>query len=212
MKLFIILLCLIPHISFGLFDEYRSFGNNDDPMDKMNFEESLEHLSKSFSLLIFLAQENYAPAQENYAPAQRMLGLIHQDFSKAKDHLTEYNNEEQIPVQPPEGHSRNLLQKITDAFFNVDVSTVVNEERNAFSLSELYHVSLAYLTESFNLLDILKIRDYEPARQFQNNFEERIAGVMEKSGIPVYPLSKKLNKKCQMIFANYFASANKTTH
>ena len=208
MKFAVILLCLIPHISFGLFDEYRSYGDNDDPNSRVLFEETLSHFSESFGMLIYLTKKDYPPAQQ-------MLGLISQDFNKAKNRLKDYNNQKLKPVMPSVGYSRSFLQQVLDAFFNDSSKLLRKKEEekkntlNIFSLSMFFHTALEHLTEGLYLLDILKERDYEPAKEFQSHFEERIGGIMKKFGVPVYLSSGELNQKCRMIFANYFTPDTK---
>ena len=197
MKFFVLLLCFIPHTAFGLFDEYRSFGDNDDPEHIRRFTESLEHFSESFGMLMYLATKDYAPAQQ-------ILGLVNQDFKKVKNYLEDYNNRSLIAVQPPTEDSRNLFQKFLDTWFK-DTSEENIDEPGTFIFSVLFHESLAHLTEGLYLLNILQKQNYEPAREFQNNFEENIANTMKKFGVPVYLPSEELNKKCKRIFANYFA-------
>ena len=199
MKLFVCFLVLVPFISFGYIDKHRSFGGGDeDDSDRRLLEESISYFSKGLGLLIYLAQNDYAPAQ-------KMLGLVNQDFEEAKSFLKDYNEKEFKPVLPPEGHSQSFWQRIRDAWVD-DISTAV-EEAKTFEFSVHFSHALEQWIEGFRLLEILKKQNYEPAKEFQSNFEKRMADVMRESGVPVYILSKALNKKCKFVFSNYYTSA-----
>ena len=204
MKLFLCFLVLVPFISFGFIDERRSFGGDGKGEGERRFlEESISYFSEGFNLLIYLAENDYAPAQ-------KILGLMNQDFKEAKNFLKDYNEKELKPVLPPTGHSRSFWQRVRDAWVD-DISAAV-EEAKTFELSVHFSHALEQLTKGFHLLDILKKRNYEPAKEFQSNFEARIAGVMEKSGVPVYVLSSALSKRCEFIFSNYYTSAKQKFH
>ena len=196
MKFFVLFFFFIPFFSLGYVDERRDFGDNDNNSNRVLLEESISQLTEGFGLLIYLASRNYPPAQ-------KFLGLINQDFKKAKNSLKEYNEKKLTPVQPPTGHSRSLFQQIRDAWFNELIPS--KKEADAFLFSGHFLQAFHNLTEGFYLLDILNQRDYEPAKEFQSNFENRMAYVMEEFGIPVYLLSEELNQKCKMVFDNYFA-------
>ena len=197
-----------PHFQYLLADIYFQLNDKDQALYWLNEASQSGYMPAVWKKMSLYFLENFSDlnnlAKQGYPPAQQLLGLINQDFKKFKSALNQYNQKKLKPYSPNKDHSQ------TDLNHSLSVpqrsTTPPFTETNSYYFSMHFSDTLINLQKGFDILETLAKQNYERAKIALSSFKENRTG--KKLRLLFYPLSERLNQKCEEVFDKPFVSEN----